>query len=101
MSYDISTIEALRALYKKPNDIAVRKQIGHIEEHAKAFIALSPFLIISSNDGEGNADASPRGEAPGFVKILDKNTILIPDRPGNNRLDTLPNIVGFAGGRRC
>lgn len=97
MTHDITTLDDLRKVYKRPKDIAVKKQISLIDPHAKAFIALSPFLIISSNDGAGHADASPKGEAPGFVKVLDAQALLIPDRPGNNRLDTLENIVKNPG----
>jgi len=97
MDHEITTLEDLRKIYKRPKDIAIKKQIGEIDPHARAFIEICPFLIISSNDGHGHADASPKGEAPGFVKVLDANTILIPDRPGNNRLDTLQNIVNNPG----
>ena len=59
----------------------------------KGFIAKSPFVLIGSSDGNGNADVTPKGDRPGFVAVLDDTTLAIPDRPGNNRLDTLENIV--------
>ena len=64
---------------------------------ARDFIALSPFLVLASSDGEGRADASPRGDAPGFVVVLDDHTLLIPDRLGNKRVDSFANIVRLAG----
>lgn len=97
MPDQIKSIEALRKIYKQPIDIIVKKQIPCIDKHARAFIALSPFLVISSNNAKGEADASPRGETPGFVKVIDDKTLIIPDRPGNNRLDTLENILENPG----
>ena len=97
MSDHITSIESLRDIYKQPADIVIQKQIGQLDKHAQNFIGISPFLVISSNDGNGLADASPRGEVAGFVKILDDLTLIIPDRPGNNRLDTLENIIENPG----
>jgi uncharacterized protein len=95
----ISSIEALRALYAAPGERALKKQLSALDEHARRFISMSPFLVLSSTDSTGNADASPRGGVPGFVKVLDQHTLLIPDSPGNNRLDSLENLVqtGQAG----
>jgi len=89
----IKTIDQLRALYKAPGERAVRKELKHIDPHIKRFISLSPLLVISSGDQHHQMDASPRGGDSGFVKVLDQQTILIPDSPGNNRLDTLTNII--------
>ncbi len=89
----IISIEALRALYPPPSERAVKKQLDRLDRHCRSFIALSPFLVISSSGADGLADASPRGDLPGFVQILDDHTIAIPDWPGNNRLDTLSNII--------
>lgn len=90
----ITSHEALRAVYKAPaGDAAVRKELRALDGHAAAFIARSPFVLIGSSDGNGNADVTPKGDKPGFAAILDPRTIAIPDRPGNNRLDTLENIV--------
>ncbi len=72
---------------------AVTQEHSRIEKHTRRFLALSPFLVIASSANGGLADASPRGEAAGFVQVLDDQTIAIPDRPGNNRLDTLENIL--------
>ena len=87
------TLTELRSLYGDPSDLAARKEIGHLDQHAKRFIALSPFLVIASHGRDGLGDVSPKGDAPGFVQVLDERTLLIPDRPGNNRIDTLDNIV--------
>ncbi|HWK46403.1 MAG TPA: pyridoxamine 5'-phosphate oxidase family protein [Stellaceae bacterium] len=83
---------AIRAFFGAPSDRAVRKELRHLDKHARAFIALSPFLVIASSGPEG-ADASPRGDAPGFVAVLDDTTLLVPDRLGNNRVDTWLNVV--------
>jgi len=91
MSMGIDTIEQLRALYAEPKERARKKQLGALDEHCHRFVALSPFVVVAS--GAQSLDASPRGGPPGFVKVLDANTLLIPDAPGNNRLDTLENII--------
>ena len=90
----IDTRESLRALYPVAKERSVRKQLSQLDRHCLRFIALSPFVVLASGGKEGHLDASPRGGAPGFVKALDSTTLLIPDAPGNNRLDTLENIVG-------
>lgn len=89
----LTSREDLRRLYKAPGDGPIRKELPRLDRHCRAFIARSPFLLIGSSDGRGNADVTPRGDRPGFVAVLDDHTIAIPDRPGNNRLDTLENIV--------
>lgn len=88
---------ALRALYSAPTARALNKQLDRLDPHCRRFIALSPFVVIASADGDGGLDASPRGGDPGFVRVVDETTLLIPDAPGNNRLDTLTNIL--AAGR--
>ena len=88
----IETKEELREFYGPANERSVKKQMAKLDEHAKNFIALSPFMVISSATAEG-ADASPKGDPPGFVKVIDESTLIIPDRPGNNRVDTMSNIV--------
>ena len=89
----LKSIEALRKIYALPKNRAITKELNHLEKHSRHFIELSPFLIIGTSSERGYGDVSPRGEAPGFVKILDDTSIAIPDRPGNNRLDTLSNII--------
>lgn len=89
----ITSLEGLRALYPAAHERALKKQLSHIDRHCRRFIELSPFVVISSKGADGLSDASPRGDQPGFVNILDETTLAIPDWPGNNRLDTLSNIV--------
>ena len=90
---NIENVDALRALYPPAKDRAVNKQLAHLDRHCRQFIALAPFVVLSSSSAAWTMDASPRGGAPGFVKTLDEHTLLIPDAPGNNRLDTLENII--------
>ena len=89
----IESVEALRRVYSEAKGRAVQKQIDHIDVHCARFIGLSPFVVIASVDAHGALDASPRGGAPGFVRVSDAHTLLTPDSPGNNRLDTLTNIM--------
>jgi len=89
----IDTVERLRTLYPMPKERALRKQLDVLDPHCRSFVALSPFVVVASTDAAGGLDASPRGGAPGFVRAPDERTLLIPDAPGNNRLDTLENIV--------
>jgi PPOX class probable FMN-dependent enzyme len=89
----IQTIEQLRGLYAPAKERAVKKQLSALDAHCQRFIALSPFAVLSSIGLDQILDASPRGGAPGFVKSVDAHTLLIPDSPGNNRLDTLENII--------
>ena len=89
----VSNIEQLRSIYNYSKGRAALKVINSLEKHSKNFINLSPFVVISSKGKNGHADVSPRGDSIGFVKIQDDKTIIIPDRSGNNRLDTLENII--------
>lgn len=89
----IDTLDDLRALYPQPGERAVRKQIPALDHHCRNFIARSPFVVVSTCDDAHNLDASPRGGEPGFVRVDDQGRLLIPDAPGNNRLDSLQNIV--------
>ncbi|HUL63437.1 MAG TPA: pyridoxamine 5'-phosphate oxidase family protein [Burkholderiaceae bacterium] len=89
----IESIEQLRNLYAAPKERAIRKQLTHLDVYCRRFISLSPFLVLASSDADGRTDASPRGGDPGFVKVPNDSTLLIPDAPGNNRLDSLENIV--------
>lgn len=89
----ITTQSALRTLYGLTSERAQKKEIPRLDVHATRFISLSPFVVLASSGAGGDMDASPRGGQPGFVKVLDASTLLLPDAPGNNRLDTLENIV--------
>jgi PPOX class probable FMN-dependent enzyme len=88
----VTTIDALEALYGTPVPRSLSKEIDHISEHYRAFIEKAPFVVVATSGPEG-LDCSPRGDPPGFVRVHDRKTLLIPDRRGNNRLDTLRNIV--------
>ncbi len=88
----LTTIEELEALYGEPLGRSLIKEIDRISDHYRAFVEASPFLIIASIGPEG-LDCSPRGDPAGFVRVADEKTVLIPDRRGNNRIDTLRNIV--------
>ncbi len=85
--------DGLRALYPKCHPLAAEKSRPGLDKHSIAFIERSPFLCLGTQNGTGFADVSPRGDPAGFVKVLDAKSLLIPDRPGNNRLDTLTNIL--------
>lgn len=93
----IADTAALRAHYGAVLPIAARKVLPRLDAHCRAFIALSPFAVLATADGAGNVDASPRGDAPGFVGVLDDTSLLLPDRPGNNRVDSFGNILAHAG----
>ena len=93
----IEDIAEIRSLYGEPAERSVKKQLARLEKHSRAFIALSPFLVIASSDPSGRCDASPKGDAPGFVKVIDDETLLIPDRLGNNRVDTISNLLAAPG----
>ena len=88
----ITTPSELRELYGAPSGRAERKQLDGLEKHSKLFISKSPFVLLATN-GPSGADCSPKGDAPGFVEVIDDNTLAIPDRRGNNRVDTLDNLV--------
>jgi PPOX class probable FMN-dependent enzyme len=89
----IDNEEALRAIIGHPTALTVNKTIPRIDEHCADFIARSPFMLIASSDAQGRMDVSPKGDPPGFVRVLDEATLAIPDRPGNRRADTFTNIL--------
>ncbi len=93
----IADTVVLREHFGAVSPMAERKVLPRLDRHAKAFIALSPFLVLATADAEGNADASPRGDGRGFVVVLDDTTLLVPDRPGNNRVDTFGNVLSNPG----
>jgi PPOX class probable FMN-dependent enzyme len=83
----------LAAIYGEPGPVARAKQIDRLDKHCRRFISLSPFLCLGSAAADGRTDVSPRGDPPGFVKVLDDRILAIADRPGNNRIDSSNNIV--------
>lgn len=85
-------------LYKQPGKLVLDKVLDHVEKHGRAFIGLSPFCVVSSSGPDGAIDVSPRGGEPGFVHVSeDGRTLYLPDRPGNNRLDTIRNLLSGPG----
>ena len=90
--HQITTQDQLSAIYGEPAQASLIKELDYISDHYRAFIEKAPFALIASV-GEEGLDCSPRGDPPGFVKIVDKRTVQIPDRRGNNRIDTLRNLV--------
>jgi PPOX class probable FMN-dependent enzyme len=94
MPDDIKTVEELVAHFGTPKGHLAEKEKPALNHHCRRFIELSPFCVLSTSAaGDGPADCSPRGDAPGFVHVLDDTTIAIPDRPGNRRTDTFHNIM--------
>src|SRR6266436_2413670 len=93
----IDDAEQLRAAYGAPSERSVKKQLSRLDKHCRDFIARSPFVVIASADPAGHCDASPKGDAPGFVRVIDDATLLIPDRLGKNRVDTLGNLLARPG----
>jgi uncharacterized protein len=89
----LSDETSLRGLYPQPKELAILKQLDRLDAHCRNFIAHSPLVVVGSTRTGRGTDVSPRGDAPGFVRVLDDRTIAVPDRPGNNRLDTMSNIV--------
>jgi PPOX class probable FMN-dependent enzyme len=89
----IDSLEKLRTAYPPAKERSLKKELRELDLHCLRFVALSPFVVLASGSAENRFDASPRGGEPGFVKAPDSKTLLIPDAPGNNRLDTLENIL--------
>ncbi len=87
----------LRETYRPPAPRAAQKVLDRLDEHCRNFIALSPFCVLSTSNADGWPDGSPRGDPPGFVRVLDERTLLLPDRPGNNQVDSLQNVVANPG----
>jgi PPOX class probable FMN-dependent enzyme len=88
----VTSVAELEALYGQPNEASTAKEIGYITPHYRAYIEASPFASLATSGPEG-LDCSPRGDRPGFARIHDERTLMLPDRRGNNRIDSLRNIV--------
>ncbi|GAB1577153.1 pyridoxamine 5'-phosphate oxidase family protein [Bordetella petrii] len=91
-SHRIADLDALLALYGQPSEASIMKEVDHVHPHYRAFIEAAPFAVLATSGPDG-LDASPRGDPAGFVTVADDKTLLIPDRRGNNRIDTLRNIL--------
>ena len=90
--YDIRSEAALQSLFDSPKEVSLAKELDHVDANYAAWIGASPFFVLCSA-GEGGLDASPRGDPKGFVRVADPKTLIIPDRRGNNRIDSLRNLV--------
>jgi PPOX class probable FMN-dependent enzyme len=97
LSKVLETEADLRTVYKRPSSGSVAKSLAKLDSHAQRFIELSPFLCIGTTGPDGLGDVTPRGGEAGFVHVLEPTCLAMPDRPGNNRLDTLGNIVRSPG----
>jgi PPOX class probable FMN-dependent enzyme len=89
----VETEAELREIMGEPGGLALGKQLDSLDRHCRDFVAMSPFVLIGTSDAGGAYDVSPRGDEPGFVLVLDQKTLVIPERPGNRRLDSLLNIL--------
>ena len=89
----ITSVDQLRKVIPSPSELVSDKEIDHVDHHCRAFIGRSPFVIVASSDGAGSIDLSPKGDPPGFVKVIDDRTLAIPERPGNRRADTFMNVL--------
>ena len=89
---EIRSQDSLHAYYGEPNERAAKKQMDRLDKHCRHFISVSPFFVLATS-GPGGTDAAPRGDAPGFVSVVDDNTLIVPDRMGNNRVDSMSNIL--------
>lgn len=92
-AHEIADVAALQDAFPATHELAVQKVLTSLDAHAREWIARAPFLCLGTQNADGKADVSPRGDPAGFVKVLDDRTLAIPDRPGNNRLDSLENIL--------
>jgi PPOX class probable FMN-dependent enzyme len=90
--HTITTLAELEALYARPAAPSLAKEVDYLHPHYRAFVKAAPLCLLSTV-GKDAAECSPRGDAPGFVQVLDERTLLLPDRRGNNRIDSLRNIV--------
>jgi PPOX class probable FMN-dependent enzyme len=89
----ITSVEGLREVYRPPGQRSLDKEVDHLDRHCRDFISHAPFVVLASTGGEGRIDVSPKGGPPGFVAVLDDRQLAIPDMAGNNRLDSIRNIV--------
>lgn len=89
----VRSAEELGTIIGTPSAFSLKKELRALDEHMRRFVAHSPFVVISTHSADGRCDASPRGDAAGFIHVIDDRTMLIPDRPGNRRVDTLRNIL--------
>lgn len=92
----VTSIDELRALLGTPSEIALKKQLAALDDHCRAIITRSPFVLVATAGADGRCDVSPKGDPAGFVRVLDDTHLVLPDRPGNRRLDGMRNILANA-----
>lgn len=90
---EVTEESELREIFGWPSERASNKQMDRLDHHCRAIIGKSPFILLGTSNSSGRCDVSPKGDYPGFVRVLDDKTVAIPDLPGNNRLDTLANML--------
>jgi PPOX class probable FMN-dependent enzyme len=93
----VSSDTELRSIYRAPDDVVCQKVLPRLDGHARAFIAMSPFVLVGTVSPDGTADVSPKGGPQGFVAVLDDERLAVPDLSGNNLLDSISNIVHGSG----
>lgn len=93
----VTSVDALRGIYREPSSGAAAKAIDHIDDHSRAFIAHSPFVVVATSSPDGRCDVSPKGGPAGFVRTLDEHRLAFGDLSGNNRLDSFTNLVASSG----
>lgn len=89
----INSLAALRARYREPHPLVLRKQLDALDDHCRRFVARAPLVFVATAGADGRCDVSPRGDGPGFVRLLDDHRLALPDRKGNDRLDGLSNVL--------
>ena len=89
----VTSVAELREVLGEPRPTTTAKSLPALDPHARAFLALSPFALLATSGADGTCDVSPRGDAPGFTRVLDDHTVVLPERPGNRRLDSLANVL--------
>lgn len=89
----VTSLDELRAMLGEPSELALKKQLDRLDEHCRTFLAKAPFALLATSDREGRLDVSPKGDPAGFTLVLDDTHLVIPDRPGNKRLDGMRNIL--------
>ena len=92
-THTVDTIDEFRALVGDGHPMMYDKSMTHIDDHIRDFIALTPLVLVASVDADGHMDISPKGDPPGFIRVLDETTLAIPERPGNRRADTFTNVL--------
>jgi PPOX class probable FMN-dependent enzyme len=92
IAHQVTDLEALEAIYGSPGAASIKKEVNYLHPHYRSLVEAAPFAVLATNGPQG-LDASPRGDPAGFIRVFNEKTLLLPDRRGNNRIDSLRNIV--------